>query len=345
MDRMIFTQQRLQEENEQMKKKHKEILDRFQTEFEEKKRLIKTCEQQIEIVEKLTSECEKQKDLTEYLMEIKRSHEVARRMTKDNRREMQELKDRIIQLENHIEALNVDRQNLKCEAIYNIREFDRISNIIKAVRFTVKSAISGESDANDSTFRESQRKNLLTDLLNILNDLEKKTQKVPLETVPSIGSIYDHGDLGFTRKPSLEISETSRQASPQKFLEVGEEKSKTSSTESIVEVLPVLTTEIEATTSDPVLLDIVSGTTLYKTESELSSVPEGEKQDLKDAFEKPKEISESRTSEKSEKKMLSIDLQASFEQKTEGSDDGMLEGEREELDEEEVIPEEEEAFE
>lgn len=335
MDRMIFTQQRLQEENEQMKKKHKEIVDQFEADASEKKRLIKTCEQQIEIIERLTTELEKQKDLTDYLMDIKRSHEVVRKMTKDNRKELQDLKDEIAEQQENIEVLNLDRQKLKVEAEEGIQEFERISNIIKAVRFTVRSAISGENDTNDPAFRESQRKNLLADLLNILNDLEKKNPNLESDV-----NIYDQGDLGFTRQPTADTFKSLAQTSPQNDVEVVEEIIKISSIESITELPPAPSNESKLS-DPPVLLDIVSGTTLYKTESEASTIPEGEKKDLKEAFEKPPAISEQKSSEK---KMLSIDLQASFEQQPE-NDDGVLadlEEEGEAEGEEEMVMEEEE---
>lgn len=200
MDRMIFTQERLQRENEEMRKKHHEIVGQYDASIAEKKRLIKTGEQQLDIIKRLTAEYEDLRDQNAYLKEIKRGHEVARKMTKDNRGELMELKEKIRILEQHIHVIDCDRQQLKTDTVYHRHEYDRVSDIIKAVRFTVKSAIKGDIDEDDPAFRESQRKNLLTDLLNILNDLEKHGKKPSLETIPSIQDFYSQGDLGIIPK-------------------------------------------------------------------------------------------------------------------------------------------------
>lgn len=200
MDRMIFTQERLQKENEDMKKKHVEIAGQYEASLNEKKRLIKTGEQQLEIIKNLTAEYEDLRDQNAYLKEIKRGHEVARKMTRDNRGELMEIKDKIRILEQHIHVIDCDRQQLKNDTVYHRQEYERVSNIIKSVRMAVKSAIKGDGAQDDPAFRESQRKNLLTDLLNILNDLEKHGQKPSLESIPSIQDFYSQGDLGIIPK-------------------------------------------------------------------------------------------------------------------------------------------------
>lgn len=200
MDRMIFTQERLQRENEEMKKKHQEIAGQYDVSVTEKKRLIKTGEQQLEIIKKLTEEYEDLRDQNAYLKESKRGHEVFRKMTKENRCELMSLKEKIRILEQHIHVIDCDRQQLKSDTLYHRQEYERVSAIIKSVRFTVKCAIKGNTVDDDPAFRESQRKNLITDLLNILNDLEKHGKKPSLETIPSIEDFYFQGDLGIIPK-------------------------------------------------------------------------------------------------------------------------------------------------
>ena len=204
MDRMIFTQERLHRENEEMKKKHREIAGQYEASAAEKKRLIKTGEQQLEIIKSLTSQYEDLRDQNAYLKEIKRGHEVARRMTKDNRMELMNMKEKIRILEQHVHVIDCDRQELKTNTIYHRGEFDRVSDIIKSVRMTVKSAIKGDLSDDDPAFRDFQRQNLLTDLLNILNGLEKHGKKPSLDTIPSIQDFYTQGDLGIIPKEDAE---------------------------------------------------------------------------------------------------------------------------------------------
>lgn len=202
MDRILAMQKRLKNENEEMKRKHQEIVMQYEANVAEKKRLMKTCEQQLNIIKKLTVENENSRDLNSYLMEVRRSHEVARRMTKDNRSEMQTLKDELFALEQHIRVIDVDRQNLKSETMYTHQEYERISDIIRSMRLTVKSALRGDKgNDQDIAFREAQRNTLLGDLLNILNNLENQgseKRKPSIDTIKS--TFYDQGDLGFLPK-------------------------------------------------------------------------------------------------------------------------------------------------
>lgn len=173
---------------------------------DEKKRLIKTCEQQTDIIEKLTEEYEEIKSQNAYLREIKRGHEVARKMSRDNRGELCDLKTKIKLLEQHICAVNSQKIEMKAETLYHKQEKMRIADILKAIRCTVKSALKGEEDPSDDlAFRASQRENLLSGLLNILNDLEDTGSRPSIETLPSIQDIYIQGDLGIIPKEISEI--------------------------------------------------------------------------------------------------------------------------------------------
>lgn len=292
MDRMIFTQERLQKENEEMKKKHTDIAGQYEASLNEKKRLIKTGEQQLEIIKALTAEYEDLRDQNAYLKEIKRGHEVARKMTRDNRGELMEIKDKIRILEQHIHVIDCDRQQLKNDTVYHRDEYERVSNIIKSVRLAVKSAIKGDGAQDDPAFRESQRKNLLTDLLNILNDLEKHGKKPSLETIPSIQDFYSQGDLGIIPK---EDADTIIQNIPKvKIDPVFETPS--------IQSLEVLGSEGEQAESEEGVLGPVtaSGSMLFGSEADSNA-------DLEVAFEEQARKS----------KMLSINLRKSLDHESE----------------------------
>ncbi|XP_070494769.1 LOW QUALITY PROTEIN: cilia- and flagella-associated protein 157-like [Chironomus tepperi] len=197
MDRILNLQARLQKENEEMKKKHKEIVAQYEASVTEKKRLIKTCDQQMSLINKLSEEFENSR-LEQLFVEIKRSHEVARRMTKDTRNEMLDHRDKINMLEQQINNIETERDNFKQESVFNKKEFERISEIIEMLRITVKLAIKGEKDfKHDPAFHEARRNNLLTDLLNILNnaDIRHETRRTS-----SVQNFYGQGDLGFLPK-------------------------------------------------------------------------------------------------------------------------------------------------
>lgn len=320
MDRMMFTQERLQKENEEMKKKHREIGGQYDASVIEKKRLIKTGEQQLEIIKNLTTEYEDLRDQNAYLKEIKRGHEVARKMTRENRSELMDLKEKIRILEQHIHVIDCDRQQLKTDTVFHRQEYDRVSEIIKSVRYTVKSAIKGDTDQDDPAFRESQRKNLLTDLLNILNGLEKHGKKPSLETIPSIQDFYSQGDLGIIPKedadkiiqniPKLKVNPTFATPSIQsvEILESSEDK----------------VSEFENALLDPAT---ASGSILFTSETEDSIAEQDNEQDSETGFQ----------TQLRKTQMLSIDLRKSLEQpsetdveiETEADGDGEAEAEEE----------------
>lgn len=303
MDQMLVTQERLQRENEEMKKKHAEIIGQYDIDVAEKKRLIKTCEQRLEVIRRLTTEYESLRDQNTYLKEIKRGHEVARKMTRDNRNELMELKEKIRVLEQHIHVIDCDRQQLKGDTIYHREEYERVSNIIKSVRLTVKSAIKGDIDQDDPAFRESQRKNLLTDLLNILNDLEKHGKKPSLETIPSIQDFYSQGDLGIVPKDDVDVI---IQNLPKLKIE---STFMTPSIQSIEVLETAKESESETQLFDPVT---ASGSVLFS--SEIESIGE---QDSETAFQK--QLQKTQT--------LSIDLRKSLEQESEAEIDAETETE------------------
>lgn len=304
MDRMVFTQERLQRENEEMRKKHRDIAGQYEASVTEKKRLIKTGEQQLEIIKNLTNEYEDLRDQNAYLKEMKRGHEVARRMTKDNRCELMELKEKVRILEQHIHVIDCDRQQLKTNTLYHREEYERVSSIIKSVRLTVKSAIKGDFDNDDPAFRESQRKNLLTDLLNILNDLEKHGKKPSLESIPSIQDFYSQGDLGIIPKDD---ANTLIQKMPKLNLD-------SSFLTPSIHSVEVLDTDVELSESENDLVDpaTASGSALFASESE--SIAD---QDSEVIFQ----------TQLRKTQMLSIDLRKSLESEADLEEDAVKEEE------------------
>lgn len=303
MDRILVMQKRLKIESEEMKKKHREVMMQYDANVAEKKRLMKTCEQQLSIIKKLTTENENSRDLNNYLMEIRRSHEVARRMTKDNRDELSELKDKVASLEQHTHIIDHDRQQLKSETLYHQQEYERVADIIRDMRLTVKSALKGDKEfAHDPAFREAQRNTLLTDLLNILNNLEKhgEMRKPSIDTIRSI--FYEQGDLGFLPKPNTPtefvikdlptVNIDSRFLTPSIQSEQSSDENRDEKSESLN------------------IVDIISGSMSFVSEKQDSLIPDSDDEKPKFAVQK-EEIEEIQSEEKimTTKKSLSIDLQ------------------------------------
>lgn len=301
MDRILVMQNRLKSENEEMKRKHREVMMQYDANVAEKKRLMKTCEQQLSIIKKLTTENENSRDLNNYLMEIRRSHEVARKMTKDNRDELYDLKDKVASLKQHIKIIDHDRQQLKSETLYYQQECERVGNIIRDMRLTVKSALKGDKEYDhDPAFREAQRNTLLTDLLNILNNLEKhgEMRKPSIDTIQSI--FYEQGDLGFLPKPNTPVDSISRDLptfnidsrflTPSIQSEQGSEENNDEKSDSLN------------------VIDIISGSMSFISEKEDSLIPDSDDEKPKFAVKQVVEEVESEEKISTTKQSLSIDL-------------------------------------
>lgn len=307
MDRILVMQKRLKSESEEMKRKHQEVMLQYDANVAEKKRLMKTCEQQLSIIKKMTTENENSRDLNNYLMEIRRTHEVARKMTRENRDELNELKDKVASYEQHIRVIDHDRQHLKGETMYHQQEYERVADIIRDMRLTVKSALKGDRDhEHDQAFREAQRNTLLTDLLNILNNLEQhgEMRKPSIDTIQSI--FYEQGDLGFLPKP--EPPEFLPQELPKVIVDSRFLTPSIHSEQASDEAREVKSESIN-------VIDIVSGTLSFASETE-ESLLDIQSDDAKITF-TPKQVIEEFEEEEVEKvvekfqtkQSLSIDLQ------------------------------------
>ncbi|CRK94409.1 CLUMA_CG007916, isoform A [Clunio marinus] len=201
IDRVMLLKEKLQQENEEIKKKQNEFQSQYDANILEKKCLTKNLERQLCTIKKLTSECENLTEQNNCLKEIKRTYEVARKMTKDSRSELIDMHNKIRILEDHVAEIDNDRLQLKADANYYRHEYNRVTDIIKSVRSSVLLALEGNYEQSDPNLKVSLRRNLLTDLLNVLNNIERHRKKVS-QSGPSgkAEDFYSQGDLGMIPK-------------------------------------------------------------------------------------------------------------------------------------------------
>lgn len=262
MDRMTSSQDRLQRENEKMMKEMREYAGLHEANIAENKQLVKADEQRLRIITQLTNEYESLLGQKTQLQKMTTLKEVGGIAADDNN--LVEMKEKIKTLKQHIHVIDCDRQRIKADFIYHRNECDRVSDIITSAGLSVKSAINPI---------ESQHKNLLPDLLDILNDLEKHGTKPSLETITSIQNFFTIGDLGIIPEndvdtiiqalPSLKIDDNFLTPS---ILSV--ESEETFESEKVEEV------ESENELLDPVS---ASGSFLFASESESDVAEEDEK--------------------------------------------------------------------
>ncbi|XP_052867323.1 cilia- and flagella-associated protein 157 [Anopheles cruzii] len=206
MDRMIYTQERLQKQHTELRKQSTELRNQANIDVAERQRLMQTCQERLETIEKLTDQFEtlvqKNAELNAYQL---RAAELESE-NKATRKEYTHLRQKVRVLEQYIHYINSDRQTLRSESEHHRKEFERIADVLKTVRYTVRSAFKGDEEDSDLPYQEIKRKRLIADLLNTLNELEMQPQvDQSVETiVASLPELYDQGDLGVIPRESMD---------------------------------------------------------------------------------------------------------------------------------------------
>lgn len=263
LDRLMATVDRLQAENNEVKKRSKEIACNREIDMDQIKRLVKTATQQVKIIEKMTSENER--------LRAMRNPQDMLKNARSTFEELSECKRKLKILERHVNLINFDNHKLKNESDYIHKENERIDEILRNVRLTIKSTIRGETVQDDPEFREYQRQNFPHELLSILGKLESQNSKSSLATLPSISNVYHQSMHHETDWPTIyeTVDEIIAKRLPMAELD-----------KSIIETPNVSSIssqpEEESESDVNCLLDVVSGSLRFPTESEGSESDVGD---------------------------------------------------------------------
>lgn len=309
MDRMIYTHERLRREHDEMKHTNARIKSQAEIIESEKARLVRTCQGHIRIIEELTDAYEKLRDRSLELKNVHKSFEVAKSKLKESEEGYQVLQQRTKQLEQHVHAINCQRMALCADIMMKHQQMDHIFNVLKNVKFTIKSAIKAEEaqkDIEDIEFRMAQRKTLLDDLLNILTELDTiPLQKISTDTLPSASYVYLQGDLGILPKESVETI-----LGPQVGSQQSQSKTLLTPTTTILPPTPRISLHLSEVSEQ--VFDVVSGSIIKFDDSddkipvedlEETDQEEGQRQEMprKKSMQKSPHIDEESTPEGSVK--------------------------------------------
>ncbi|XP_035898124.1 cilia- and flagella-associated protein 157 [Anopheles stephensi] len=206
MDRMIYTQERMQKQFTELRKQNTELRNQAEIDLVEKQRLMQTCQERLETIKQLTDQFETVLQKNGELNAFRLRAEELETENKTTRKDYNQLRQKVRVLEQYIHYINSDRQGLRSDSDHHRREFERISDILKTVRYTVRSAFKGEEEDSDLPYQEIKRKRLIADLLNTLNELEMQSKAdQSVETiVASLTDVYDQGDLGVIPRESMD---------------------------------------------------------------------------------------------------------------------------------------------
>ncbi|XP_055634704.1 cilia- and flagella-associated protein 157 [Toxorhynchites rutilus septentrionalis] len=206
MDRMIFTQERLEKQYAELKTQNTELRNQAEIDLVEKQRLMQTCQERLDLIKQLADQYEQQLHTNAQLFCYKEKANEFETETQSAKKEYNHLRQKVRILEQYVHYINTDRQALRNESDHHRSEFDRISEILKTVRLTVQSAFKEDDEEDDLPYQEIKRKRLIDDLLNALNDLELKPRiDISVATLPDATEGYEQGDLGVIPRETLDM--------------------------------------------------------------------------------------------------------------------------------------------
>lgn len=206
LDRMMFSQRRLQDENKNMISENSMRRSNVESYKSENDHLVRVCDKQVTVIRKLTSELEGIRAKNALLCEADNLRTLAEKRDHSKDQTLSEFQRKVHLLEQHVQSIR--GECVRHETMYKqqTKEMQRLTGILLKLKFTVKSAARGEKRqlADDPEFRKAQRENLLADLMRILTLVYEIPEPVSsIETVGSLDELYKHGDIGITPDHSL----------------------------------------------------------------------------------------------------------------------------------------------
>ncbi|XP_062565650.1 cilia- and flagella-associated protein 157 [Armigeres subalbatus] len=284
MDRMIFTQERLEKQYADLKAQNGELRNQAEIDLVEKQRLMQTCQERLDLIKQLADQYEQQLHKNAQLHAYKEKADEFETETQSTKKEYNHLRQKVRILEQYIHFINTDRQSLRNESDHNRKEFDRISEILKTVRFTVRSAFKEDELEDDLPYQEIKRKRLIADLLNTLTELElKPLVTVSVVTIPEGAEGYEQGDLGVIPRETMDtiIAKTQVSYLPDSPLI-------SSDATSMASCMDQESVSLHIGSGSDVILDVVSGSQLVFKGSEETFEEAGEEEAEEEAEEEPK---------------------------------------------------------
>lgn len=204
LDRMMFSQRRLQQENKDMFERDADRRSAFAVVSDENAQLIRRNNIQLEIINELTEKNMKIEFENGELKSAKRSAALSKKLKDVATDEATKYRHKMRKLEQMLHAVRVEATQYHTVAGQKAADYDNLLDVLVKLKYTVRSAVRGEQELvkDDPKFRAAQRKHLLDELVEILMSVEPKkdagpTQISSFETIGSVHEMYKMGDLGF----------------------------------------------------------------------------------------------------------------------------------------------------
>ncbi|XP_063534782.1 cilia- and flagella-associated protein 157 [Cydia strobilella] len=285
LDSILATQTKLAEQNENYKKSEQAARVAMELAEEERDKAINKSVVQLKVIDQLTTAFQNmQKDKA--LME-KRNFDLntlqtkIQHLTKEN--ESLSLQVRILEQNLH-GKLNEQNKSL-VEASKIAKESKKMKNILREAAIAIQAALKLDQWAVTDTTREiMDRQVLLSRLLEIVTQYRDALRAESMDSLASLGKIYEEGDLGFVPKRVAKKSVTSIPSTASKTSRGSPKRasvssSVSSSTLGSVKTMPSIqiipfSSEVDLPTKESVMSFATSTKSVESSESEEESVDE-----------------------------------------------------------------------
>lgn len=192
MDRMMITQRRMQARYDEMEAERRQRRATVHSVLRDQAHLVRVNDTRLRIIERLTDEIEQLQQRTVGLNEARQLQADADGRSAVAAQRLAGLQRRVQQLEQQLHAERTETMHHRTLSRQQTAELERFVKIVQRLQFSIRSTmrVDSDSDASLDAFRESQRKGLLHEMLELLQEVQDAPPGVvSLETIGSVGEL------------------------------------------------------------------------------------------------------------------------------------------------------------
>lgn len=194
---MLTTNEKLYNQNRELKHKEGERRQEIQLREQETKMALLQTKDQSEIMEKLDQEYQKVQSNLKRWEEIESSYAKLKTHSEALETQVKELTAKSLILEQNLHCVRCERADLHSQYHFCKTEMERLTQIILSAEKAIKTVLRLEETDEDKAAAAISRQNLLHHLLNLMSVRHEKRTRDSVETIESITTTYIKGDLGF----------------------------------------------------------------------------------------------------------------------------------------------------
>ncbi|XP_022827862.1 cilia- and flagella-associated protein 157 [Spodoptera litura] len=291
LDSLLMTQAKVAEQNEKFREDERAAQCAREVAEEQRDKAINKSIVQLKVIDQLTTafqDVKKQKALYDKKQFDNEKLQIrTQKLTKDN----ESLSLRVRILEQNLHATLGEQNKSVVETAKLLREREKFKKILKEAAFAVEAALKLDHWSKlDPTREIIDRELVLQDILSVINQYRDAARAESMESLISLGNIYDKGDLGFIPKPVTRKSVVGTGLGTTASLESSEEKrssasgslTSSSSVGSLKTIPSITLVPPEEEGQPPTPKDSVPSFTVTSLHSSGSDIDDEEGKDLSD---------------------------------------------------------------